>query len=98
SIAGKGVVGAPAAPVILRVLPIKRGLALPFTAPANNGAPISGYRARCTSADGGTPGSPLQLVSPIVATGLTDGKTYTCIVTANNDRGEGAATNTASVV
>ena len=88
SVAGKGLVGAPAAPTVVRVLPIKHGVALPFTAPANNGAAISNYRARCTSTDGGAPGSPLQSVSPIVATSLTDGKTYTCVVTANNARGE----------
>jgi uncharacterized protein (DUF2147 family) len=98
SIAGKGVVGAPGAPVILRILPIRRGLAMPFTAPANNGAAISNYRARCTSTDGGAPGSPLQNVSPIVAINLTDGKTYTCVVTANNSRGEGAATTSAPIV
>ena len=98
SIAAKGVVGAPAAPTVLRVLPIKHGVVLPFTPPVNNGATISSYRARCTSTDGGAPGSPLQLVSPIVATNLTDGNTYTCVVTANNGRGEGASTTTAPVV
>jgi hypothetical protein len=96
--AGKGIVGAPAAPNVLRVLPIKHGVAIPFGLPANNGAAISSYRARCTSTNGGAPGNPLQNGSPIVATGLTDGKTYTCVVTANNARGEGAPTTTASFV
>ncbi len=96
--AAKGVVGAPTAPNVLRVLPIKHGVALPFGLPANNGAAITNYRARCTSTNGGAPGSPLQNVSPIVATSLTDGKTYTCVVTANNARGEGASVTTASFV
>jgi hypothetical protein len=79
-------------------LPLAHGLALPFNRAANNGNAIPGYRATCTSSDGGAPGSPLQLDSPIVATGLTDGKTYTCIVTAQNDRGIGPETTTGPVV
>ncbi|MDQ1479375.1 MAG: large repetitive protein, partial [Actinomycetota bacterium] len=94
----RAVVGAPGTVTVLRTLPLAHGLALPFTRAADNGSPITGYRASCTSSDGGAPGSPLQLDSPIVATGLTDGKTYTCIVTAQNDRGIGPETSTGPVV
>jgi hypothetical protein len=94
----RAVVGAPGTVTVLRSLPLAHGLALPFTRAADNGSPITGYRARCTSSDGGAPGSPLQLDTPIVATGLTDGKTYTCIVTAQNDRGIGPTTSAGPVV
>lgn len=92
------IVGTPAAPRILRVLPLAVGLALPISPPASNGSPITSYRARCTSTDGGVPRSPLQLVSPIVAANLTPGATYTCQVSANNLRGEGPASASAAVV
>jgi hypothetical protein len=98
SSAARAVVGAPGTVTVLRTLPLAHGLALPLTRAADNGSPITGYRARCTSSDGGVPGSPLQIDSPVVATGLTDGKTYTCIVTAQNDRGVGPETLTGSVV
>ena len=83
------IVGSPAPPRILRLLPFDKGLALPFLAGVGNGSPILSYRARCTSTDGGVPSSPLQIVSPIVAPLLTNGATYTCVVSANNARGAG---------
>jgi hypothetical protein len=86
---GTVIVGSPAPPHILRLLPFDRGLAMPFTAGANNGSAILNYRARCTSLDGGVPASPLQIVSPLVAPALTNGATYTCLVNANNARGAG---------
>jgi hypothetical protein len=73
-------------------------LALPFNRPPDNGSAIIGYRADCTSSNGGVFGSPFQPDSPIVAPNLTDGKTYTCIVTAKNGRGVGPETLTAPVV
>ena len=81
-------VGTPAPPNVLKVLKLGHGIALPFSPPASNGHPITNYRARCTSSNGGVPSSPLQFRSPIVINKLSLGKTYVCLVTAINVRGE----------
>jgi large repetitive protein len=63
-----------------------------FTAPAfDGGSPITGYTATCLSSNGGATGSVEGGASPIVVTGLTNGSTYTCTVTAANLAGSGAA-------
>ena len=59
-----------------------------FAPPAHNGgSAISGYTATCT---GGTPGSASNADSPIVVTGLDNGASYTCTVTATNANGPSA--------
>ncbi|MDP9335960.1 MAG: fibronectin type III domain-containing protein, partial [Actinomycetota bacterium] len=56
-----------------------------FTAPASNGgSAITSYTATCTSTNSGVLGSNSGPGSPITVTGLTNGKTYTCKVTATN--------------
>ena len=77
---------------VVRVMRLAHGLAMAFVPAQANGSPITNYRARCTSTDGGLSSSPLQLTSPIVASRLTAGKTYICKVTAINGRGEGPPT------
>ncbi|MFZ2328107.1 MAG: fibronectin type III domain-containing protein, partial [Rhodoferax sp.] len=63
-----------------------------FTAPAfNGGAAIDQYTATCTSSNGGATGTNTGASSPIVVAGLTNGKNYTCSVTAHNSVGNGAA-------
>jgi len=65
-----------------------------FTAPGNDGGNmITAYNATCTSSNGGMPGSLSNAgtVTPIVVTGLTNGKSYTCTVTASNTDGTGPA-------
>ena len=70
-----------------------------FTAPASNGgASITGYTATCVSSDGGTTGSNTGSASPIAVTGLSNGKTYTCSVTATNSAGTGAASTASNAV
>jgi hypothetical protein len=91
SLPGRGTVGAPAPPVILRVLSLPNGVAIAVQAGASNGSAVISFRARCTSTNGGLPGNPLQIVSPIIVSSLTPGATYTCSVSANNLRGEGPA-------
>ena len=62
-----------------------------FNEPADDGGSILvGYRAICTSTNGGVAGSATALVSPATVTGLTTGKSYTCTVAAQNDAGYGA--------
>lgn len=86
--AGRATVGAPAKPTVLELLSLPTGLAVVVRPNGNNGSAVISYRARCTSTNGGLPGSPVQLRSPVIATGLSPGATYTCAVTANNLRGE----------
>ena len=62
-----------------------------FTPPADNGSPITGYTAACTSSDGGGDGIRTGPASPIDVGSLTNGKTYTCTVLATNGDGGGPA-------
>jgi len=55
--------------------------------------PTYAFTATCTSNDGGAPGTVSGNASALVVTGLTNGKTYSCTVTA----ADGAATVGASV-
>jgi hypothetical protein len=93
-----GTVGTPGAPGVVKVVKVAHGLAVLVTPPAANGHPITNYRARCTSADGGAPSSPTQVTSPIIVNRLSVGHTYTCMVTAINTRGAGPPTKTGPVV
>ena len=93
-----GTVGTPSAPKVVRVMRLPHGLALAFLPAVNNGNGIYNYRARCNSSDGGVPSAPLQLTSPIVVNNLSAGKTYTCMVSALNDRGESTPAKVGPVV
>lgn len=79
---------APGAPTGVTVTPGDGSIGVAFTAPASNGgATITAYNASCTSSDGGAPGTGTNTASPITVSGLTNGKTYTCTVTATNSVG-----------
>jgi titin len=52
---------------------------------------VTDYTASCTSSDGGTPGSATGTNSPINVSGLTNGKSYSCTVTANGPGGSSSA-------
>jgi hypothetical protein len=58
-----------------------------FTAPGNGGSAILSYGAACTSSNGGHRSTKTGPGSPLVVTGLTNGRTYTCTVAARNARG-----------
>ena len=60
-----------------------------FTAPGDGGNAITSYTANCVSSNGGTAGSASGATSPIVVGTLTNGKSYTCTVTATNTNGAG---------
>jgi hypothetical protein len=90
-------IGAPAKTSTAKVTRIAaHTLRVTFTAPANNGAPITRYTATCSSPNGGASKAKSGKASPIVVTGLTAGKTYTCTVRATNSRGTGPASRASS--
>lgn len=57
------------------------------------GAAISGFRATCTSTNGGSTSSHNSVHSPVLVPNLTSGKTYTCTVVAINSAGAGPASD-----
>jgi len=70
-----------------------------FTPPNDGGSAITGYTADCASSDGGTENTNTDVASPITVTGLSNGHTYTCAVTATNTNGNSLpSTTSASVV
>jgi hypothetical protein len=80
----------PGAPTIGAVARGNGSASVPFSAPSwDGGSPITGYTASCVSSDGGATGSGGGSASPIAVSGLTNGKTYTCTVTAANTNGPG---------
>ncbi len=90
------VVGAPLQPVPPTVSAGDAQIVVTYVAPANNGSQITDYLADCTSSNGGTSGTgdyatPDGSASPIAVTGLTNGDTYTCTVTATNSLGPSPA-------
>lgn len=87
-------VGAPGVPTALTVAKVATGaIKVSFKAPSNNGAAITSYTAACSSSNGGMANSQSGPASPITVTGLTNGRTYTCTVTATNSRGTGPSSN-----
>jgi alpha-tubulin suppressor-like RCC1 family protein len=83
---------APDPPTGLSVMPGDGSASVSFDAPASDGgSPITGYEVSCASSTGGVAASNGGLSSPIVVPELTNGATYTCVVTATNAVGTGPA-------
>ena len=90
--AGSAFALAPDAPAQPTVTAGNAQITVTFSAPTSDGgSPITGYTAACSSSDGGSPGSNTDIASPITVTGLTNGNTYTCTVTATNADGDSPA-------
>ena len=93
---GGASVGVPAPPTNLAITAGNTTASVAFTAPANNGgSAITSYTATCTS--GGVATTRSGTASPLLVTGLTNGLTYTCVVTATNSAGTGGPSASASV-
>jgi len=84
---------APARPTITSVKAVElRSITVAFAKPADNGgAPITNYRATCTSSTGGATHAREGPQSPITVANLTAAQTYTCTVAADNRIGLGRA-------
>ena len=93
------VIGTPAAPPTAAAAPGNAAATVSWTAPANNGSAITGYRV--TPFIGAVAQTP-QLFAGAglsrVVTGLTNGTTYTFAVSAVNARGTGPSITTGSVL
>ena len=82
--------GLPSAPAQPTIAPGNAQIVVTFAAPADNGSPITGYTATChRRRHAGTGSITGATASPITVTGLTNGHTYTCTVTATNAIGTG---------
>ena len=80
-IAPAAVPDAPAQPTITRGI---GKIVVKFARPASNGTSITHYTATCTSSNQGRAGSRSGPKSPITVAGLTNGRIYTCRVSASN--------------
>jgi hypothetical protein len=60
-----------------------------FSPPFDNGTPITSYTATCVSSNGGAPAAQSGAGSPITVAGLSNGRIYTCSVTATSAVGTG---------
>ncbi|HXR44663.1 MAG TPA: fibronectin type III domain-containing protein, partial [Pseudolysinimonas sp.] len=77
----------PSAPIVTTVIPSPRALQVTFTAPANGGAAITGYRY---STDGSTWTDTGTLGTTFTISGLRNGTDYPVRVRAVNSVGDGA--------
>lgn len=91
----------PLAPTGVTAVVGNGSITVTFNAPSGSGSSaISGYTATCTSSNGGVTGSNTAGagVTTILVSGLTNGKSYSCTVTASNSVGEGPAAAASSTV
>lgn len=97
---------APTAPSIIGVMPGDSRISVAFNfiggkvgaiAKLSDSANANLYTATCTSSDGGTAGSSSGN-NPIMVGSLTNGKSYTCAVTASTESGGSAKSGNSSAV
>ena len=89
----------PAAPSGLTAAAGNGSATLGWSVPANNGAPITGYRVRWFIGGAASPTGTMTVTNPsAVVTGLTNGTSYTFDVAAINGVGVGPASSRSSAV
>ena len=76
---------APYAPTIDSITAGDGQAIITFTPGADNGFPVTGYTATCT--DGSADYTGTSPTSPITVSGLTNGVSYVCVVSATSDEG-----------
>ncbi|GAB3248614.1 M36 family metallopeptidase [Nocardioides dilutus] len=80
----------PGKPVITSSVPVsKKKAKISFTLASDGGSPVTSYKVRCVSKNGGKTRSATGPASPIKVKKLTPGKTYKCKVRATNAVGTG---------
>ncbi len=90
SIAGAVVPGLPGPPTKISVTPGNGSVSIAFAASQTGGGPaITGYTATCTA--GGQSFTGTASASPVVVSGLSNGTSYTCSVTATSSAGTSIA-------
>ena len=75
----------PDAPTIDSIGSVNGEAIITFTPGADNGSPITSYTATCT--DGSADYTGTSPTSPITVSGLTNGVSYVCVVSATSDEG-----------
>jgi alpha-tubulin suppressor-like RCC1 family protein len=92
------VTGSPAEPTSVSVQNLIPGvIGISFTRGDDNGSPVIGVTATCTSSNGGKTVASTDTGSSLFVAGLTVGKTYRCTITATNLRGTGRASAPSAV-
>jgi hypothetical protein len=86
----------PDAPTITGVTLGNNSAIVAFTANGDGGDEISFYKVTCTSSTGGTTKTKTGVGSPVTVTSLSNARTYTCTVVANNSVGASAASAASS--
>ena len=82
----------PGAPTAVVATPGNGSISLAFTAPASNGGTaITGYTGSCAAS--GAAVTATAVASPVAISGLTNGSSYSCTVTASNAVGSSAASS-----
>jgi hypothetical protein len=89
----------PDAPMIGTAAPGNGSASVSFAPPAYDGSdPVTSYTATCVSGDGTSSGSISGPYNPLTVFGLSNGRSYSCTVTATNVIGTSAPSSTSNTV
>jgi Fibronectin type III domain/Carboxypeptidase regulatory-like domain len=88
----------PGAPTAVAGAAADQSIVLSFTPPtATGGSPLTGFIGQCATSSGAS-GQGTSPASPLTVSGLTNGLTYQCTVTASNNVGAGPPSAAVTVV